>query len=393
MVTARPAGKKPVLLYVINEAFFFLSHRSELAQAALGEFEVHLAAPQDHVWAPAGFDVSQIKAMGIQWHALPLSRRGQSPIQELRTVFHLARIMREVRPSLMHLLTIKPNIYGGLLARVMGVPAVVYSMTGLGQVFVARGLHGRLRRLAIRAVLALAFSHRNATVIVQNSSDFNVVASLLPAAQAPVLIKGAGADLSAFNVTPEPEGPPLTILAARLIWEKGIGEFAAAAKIIREKGIAARFALVGDTHSSNPRAVPEETLRSWAPIVEWWGRRDDMPAVMAAAHIVSLPSGYGEGVPKVLIEAAAAGRPIVASDIPGCREVVVEGQNGLLVPVGNADALAAALERLIQNAPERVRMGARGRSIAEAEFDVRVVVDNTVGIYRHLLKAWSSSGR
>jgi len=382
------AAKKPILLFVINEAFFFLSHRKELAMAASQDFEVHIAAPPDHVWAPAGFDISEITRLGITWHDLPLSRRGQKPWEEIRTIFVLACIIRKLRPTILHLLTIKPNLYGGVLARLLGVPGVVFGITGLGQIFVAAGFFARVRRALSKALLSFAFSHPHAMVTVQNAHDLAVVRTLVSQGdRALLLLRGSGVDLSRFQFAPEQPGVPLAILAARLIWEKGVGEFAAAARILNDRGVALRFALVGDTQESNPRAVPPATLRSWEPLVEWWGRRDDMPAIMAAAHIVCLPSTYGEGVPKVLIEAAASGRPIVATDIPGCREIVVDGKTGFLVPPGNPEALAHALERLARNAPLRHEQGLAARQMAEAEFDVRSVVKKTLGAYAALLHA------
>ena len=203
---------------------------------------------------------------------------------------------------------------------------------------------------------------------------------------ATVLIQGSGVDLEMFKPAPEAAGEPVVILPSRLIWEKGIQEFADAARQLREEGIAARFALIGNTHPSNPRAVPEETLRRWADggIVEWWGRREDMPEVMAQSHIVCLPSKYGEGVPKVLLEAAAAGRAIVATDTPGCREVVEDGVEGLLVPPGESAALATALRRLIGQPDERKAMGAAGRARAIADLDIDQVVARTLEIYGEL---------
>ena len=202
------------------------------------------------------------------------------------------------------------------------------------------------------------------------------------------LIRGSGVSLESYRATVQPDGvDALVILPARLIWEKGVGEFVSAARALKERGVAARSALVGDTRASNPRAVPEAQLREWAAegVVEWWGRREDMAAVFARSHIVCLPSTYGEGVPKVLLEAAASARPIVASDIPGCREVVRTGENGLLVRPGDAVHLEQALETLIADPAMRGRMGRRSREIAEDHFSIDDIAAQTLEVYTDLI--------
>ena len=380
--------KKPILLFVANEVYFFISHRLPIAQEAQSRgYDVHLAAPGDHVWAPAGFSTTELERLRITFHEVPMSRRGTHPLQELKTFFTLLRIYRDLQSDIVHHLTIKPNLYGGLAARLARLPAVVSAITGLGQMFVASGVRLRLLQPFVLRVMRLALGHRNARVIIQNISDrdFLVKNSVVKTANT-VLIKGSGVDLSQFKPVPEPDCDPIVILPSRLIWEKGIQEFVDAARILRETGVAARFALVGNTHSSNPRAVPEAILQAWDEegVVEWWGRREDMPQVMAESHIVCLPSKYGEGVPKVLLEAAAAGRPVVATDTPGCREVIEDGVQGLLIPVADSEALATALRRLILDQNERVAIGAAGRNRAVRDLDIAEVVACTLSIYAEL---------
>ncbi|MBT4743912.1 MAG: glycosyltransferase, partial [Rhodospirillaceae bacterium] len=276
--------KRPILLFAVNEAFFFVSHRLPIALEAQRQgYDVHIAAPGDNVWAPQDYSVSALAAHGLTYHEIPISRRGTRPIQELRTFLALFGLYRRLRPDIVHHLTIKPNLYGGIAARLVGVPGVVYAITGLGQMFVATRGPLRLVRPMVLSLMRFAFGHRNARVIVQNTSDRaflidNGVAQM----NATVLIQGSGVDLELFKPAAETAGEPVVILPSRLIWEKGIQEFVDAAKQLRREGITARFALIGNTHSSNPRAVPEATLRGWADdgIVEWWGRREDMPEVM-----------------------------------------------------------------------------------------------------------------
>ncbi|MBM3567477.1 MAG: glycosyltransferase family 4 protein [Alphaproteobacteria bacterium] len=381
---ATPRGR---LLFVINETWFFMSHRRPVAEAARAMgFEVHVAAPDDHVWAPKDFGVEALPKAGFTYHPIPLSRRGINPLGELRTLWALWRLYRRLRPDLVHHLTIKPVLYGGVVARLAGVPAVISGITGLGQVFVGRGPAFALLRAIAKLAYRWALGHRNLQVIVQNPEDGETLIAAGAIGRERVnLVRGSGVRLEDFPGGPEPAGVPLVILPARLIWEKGVAEFVEAAGRLRGR---ARFVLVGDTHPSNPRAVPEAKLRGWQDdgTVEWWGRRDDMPEVFAACHIVCLPSRYGEGVPKVLIEAASAGRAIVTTDMPGCREIVRHEENGLLVAPGAIDPLVEALARLIEDPALRARLGAAGRRIVAEGFSTEEVVRRTLAVYERVLR-------
>ena len=393
---AAPSLRGTTILFVANEAYFFYSHRLPVARAAIAEgAHVHLAAPTDHVWAPASFDIAVLEREGIRFHPLPVSRRGRNPFEELATLLAMARLFRAIKPDLLHLLTIKPILYGGALARWLAVPAVVMAFTGLGHVFAGRERSLALIRPFVLALLRIGLGHPKLRAIFQNRGDFETIvgATGFPRRMATV-IPGAGVELDRFRPRPATPGVPLAILAARLIWDKGIAEFVEAARIARQRGAEVRFVLVGDTHPSNPRAVPEAQLRAWAAegTVEWWGRRDDMDEVLAAAAIVCLPSTYGEGVPKVLLEAAASGRAVVATDIAGCREAVVDGETGILVPVNDASALAQAIGELLPAPDRRIAMGLRGRQRVEAEFDERDVASRTLAVYSDLLARQGAGG-
>lgn len=386
---AAPSLRGTTILFVANEAYFFYSHRLPVARAAIAEgAHVHLAAPTDHVWAPASFDIAVLEREGIRFHPLPVSRRGRNPFEELATLLAMARLFRAIKPDLLHLLTIKPILYGGALARWLAVPAVVMAFTGLGHVFAGRERSLALIRPFVLALLRIGLGHPKLRAIFQNRGDFETIvgATGFPRRMATV-IPGAGVELDRFRPRPATPGVPLAILAARLIWDKGIAEFVEAARIARQRGAEVRFVLVGDTHPSNPRAVPEAQLRAWAAegTVEWWGRRDDMDEVLAAAAIVCLPSTYGEGVPKVLLEALAAGRAVVATDIPGCREVIVDDENGVLVAPGDPDALARAVIALADDPARRARLGAAGRRLAEASLGVEAIAQATLAVYRDAL--------
>jgi glycosyltransferase involved in cell wall biosynthesis len=372
------------ILFFVTEDWYFCSHRLPLAVAA----------------KEAGYDVTVvtrvrqhegvIKSHGLKLVPIELSRHGLNPLVDLPLVAKLFRIYRHERPSLVHHVAMKPILYGSLVAHLLGVPAVVNAFPGLGYLYASASRRAWFVRALLERILRRLLRGPNTRTIVQNPDDLQrlVDEDVLEPARS-VLIRGSGVNLSVYAPRPEHAGVPLVILASRMLWDKGVGEFVAAAKDLREQGMAARFALVGGTDSGNPRAVSLAQLSAWneTGAVEWRGRRNDMPRIFAESHIVCLPTYYGEGVPKVLIEAAACGRPIVATDVRGCREVVRHGENGLLVPPRDPKALAEALRVLIQDPDLRARMGRRGRQIAESDFSVEKVVRETLALYRELLPA------
>lgn len=374
---------RPRLLFTVNQAAFFLSDRLAIARAAAqAGFDVHVATPAEP-------EAEAIRAEGFAFHPVPISRRGVNPWQEARTLWSLVRLYRALRPHIVHLVTIKPVIYGGLAARLSGVPAVESAVTGLGYVFIEPGPRGAALRWLARTAYRLALGHPNGRAIFQNPDDrAEFLARGLVAERATVLIKGACVDGRIFTPRPEAAGAPLVVLPARMLWDKGVGEFVEAARSLRAAGVEARFALVGDTDPGNPAAIPRPRLTAWRDegVVEWWGHRTDMPSVLAEAHVVCLPS-YREGLPKSLIEAAACARPIVATDVPGCREAARPGVNALLVPARDPRALAEAIRRLVADPALRRELGARGRALAEAEFSLERVLGDTLALHDELLCA------
>jgi glycosyltransferase involved in cell wall biosynthesis len=343
--------------------------------------DVHVALPQE----PGLEDIS---SQGVTVHIIYLRRLSTRPLDELRSLVSLIRLYQRLRPTLVHHICLKPILYGGIAARMIGVPAVVNTLTGLGPLFSRRTGKVRVLRPIIMRGLRFCFFHKNHHVIVQNPDDqgWLIASGIVPGDRA-VLIRGSGVDLSLFMPKPEPDGLPMVLMASRLLWEKGVGEFVAAARVLRARGSRARFMLLGEPDHCHPSAVPLPMLEHWRDTgdVEWLGWRHDMPAWIAQSHIVCLPSYYGEGVPRILLEAAASGRPIVTTDFPGCREVVRHDQNSLLVPVRDVEALIAAIAQLIENAPLRAAMGTRGREIAVNEFSLEQVIDANLAVYRSLL--------
>lgn len=369
------------VLYVVNDAGFFLSHRARLAAAARDAgYDVHVATPP-------GSLVAKICAEGFTFHPIPMVRSGMHLLRELRTLWALVRLYRRLGPDLVHHVTIKPVLYGGIAARIARVPAIVSAITGLGYVFSTRRKRTRLLKRLVKIGYRSAFRHPNIAVVFQNPDDrADFLRENIVRSQCAVLIKGSGVDMREFAPRAVPAaGSPLVICASRMLYSKGIGDFVAAAEQLLRAGLKARFALVGDSDPANPKSISHAELAAWASDtgIDWWGPREDMPKIMAQADVVCLPS-YREGVPKVLIEAAAAGRAIVATDVPGCREIVRHEENGLLVPPRDITALAAALERLITDPSLRARMGARGREIAVLEFSLEHVIRETLAVYKRL---------
>lgn len=361
------------LVFLVTEDWYFVSHRLALAKAAKeAGFEVT-------VITRCNAECAGIEAAGLRVVPFDMARRGLNPLGLLREVVGVARLYRKLKPDIVHHVALRPVVVGGLAARLAGVRSAVSAIAGLG--FAFTGGRGGWLQQAMRALLRLALAR--GVVIVQNPDDAAAVQGLGVAPERIRLITGAGVDTARFAPRPEPEGRPVVMLASRLLWDKGVGEFVEAARRLKGR---ARFVLVGAPDPGNPASVAEGDLYAWVQdgIVEWWGRRDDMAEVLSAAHIVCLPS-YREGLPKVLLEAMACGRACITTDAPGCRDCVRDGDNGLLVPVKDAAALTAAIERLIDDRNLRQRMGERGRERAVAEFSQDRVIDATLAVYAEAL--------
>ena len=374
-----PAGESRRILYVVNIGWFFLSHRLSLAIAAKNEgFDVHVACGIDHP-----DEEEAIRRNGLKFHRLSLSRASRSPIGEARVILEMLQLFRRLRPSVIHLVSIKPVIYGGVLARFSSNAKIVSAISGLGYVFSASGLAWGVARAAIRLAYRVALGGMSTNVIFQNRDDMAsfVEAGIIPARKAR-LIRGSGVDLSEFTAVPEPVGLPKVVLAARMLRDKGVLDFIEAARLLRQEGVACRFVLVGGIDRDNPAALSAADLAAAAGSagVDWIGHTSDMAGEFQSAHIVCLPS-YREGLPKSLLEAAASGRPMVATDVPGCREVVVDGVTGFLVPPQSPAALVVALRILIEDKALRQRFGKNARALCEKEFGIESVVAETLTLY------------
>lgn len=369
------------LLFLVNNPAFFVSHRLPLALAARDAgYDVHVATMD----GPA---VAEIRAHGLIHHVVPLSRSGTNPWTEARSLWAFWRLLRALRPDLVHAVTIKPVLYGGIARRLARVPAFVAAISGLGYVFMqTAGPRGLLRRVALM-LYRFALAGRNSRVIFQNAADRDVLvdAGAVRPDQT-VMLRGSGVDLDRFAPRPWPEEPVTICMASRLLRDKGVEEFVAAARMARDRGARLRWRLAGSPDPGNPASVDPALVRGWesAGLVEYVGECADVAALYAQSHIVVLPS-YREGLPKSLIEAAACGRPVVTTDVPGCRDAVEPGVSGLLVPARDARALADAVLRLADDASLRERMGAAGRALAERDFGLAGIVQAHLTLYAELI--------
>lgn len=372
---------KPRILFFITEDWYFWSHRLPIARAVRDTgFEVLIATRVDQ-------HKERIEKEGFKLIPIHLVRRNKNIFRGIFNTLEIIKIYRREKPDIVHHVAMKPILYGSWAARIAGIPAVVNALAGLGFIFVAQVCKTSiLRRLVIFAYRS-AFSAKNTIGIFQNLDDLKLfVDGGVVKSEKAVLIRGSGVDTSRFVHFLEPAGIPIIVLASRMLWDKGVGEFVDATRILNKDGIKCRMILVGNADPENPASIPEKTLRRWhfEGIVEWWGHREDIPEVFAKSNIVVLPS-YREGLPKVLLESASCGRAIVATNVPGCREIVHHNENGLLVPPHDSKALADALKVLIKNPELRAKMGARGREIVEAEFSEEIVVKQTMEVYERLL--------
>ncbi|PTO51487.1 glycosyltransferase family 1 protein [Vibrio splendidus] len=368
------------LLFVVNVDWFFLSHRLPIALEAIKKgYEVHLAC---NVTSKREL----IQSYGIILHEIPLSRSGINLLGELSTLLSLARIIRKVNADIIHSVTIKPVIYANVLAKLLGNARRVSSISGLGYVFIANGMKAKLLRAMVSRFYKLAISGAD-SIIFQNTADRDVLSKLgVVQKHQEVMIRGSGVNLSDYVVQPEPEREMVVMLVARLLVDKGVNEFFGAAKLVNQKYSNVRMVLVGDIDPGNPKSITEAQLKLWGEsnAIEHWGYSHDISDTMAKANIIVLPS-YREGLPKSLIEAAACGRPVITTNVPGCRDAIEEGKTGLLVPPRKIEELAEAIFILLDDKGMRQRFGENGRALAVSAFNIRDVVSKHLDIYNRSL--------
>ena len=376
----------PRLLFIVNVDWFFLSHRLPIALEAKRQgFDVHVATAFTD-------KKDDLKEYGFTLHQMPADRGKMGVGSLFSSLWFLFRLIQTVQPDLVHLVTIKPVLLGGIAARLLRVPGVVVAISGLGAVFLTEGFWGKVRRFFVKQIYGLALKQNRLKVIFQNRDDERIISSFVSLNENEIcLIKGgSGVDLSVYQPQPVPEGRPVVMFAARLLRDKGLQEFIDAVELLQKQesvqSLDPRFVLVGQIDMENPASFTQaelDQIESHSQI-EVWGYQSDMQNVLSRAHIVVLPS-YREGFPKVLIEAAACGRAVITTDVPGCRDAIINGETGFLVPAKNSLQLAEAMERFLLS-PELVKtMGEKGRHLAVSHFDIKQVVAQHMQIYEDLL--------
>ncbi|MGY9006706.1 MAG: glycosyltransferase family 4 protein [Alphaproteobacteria bacterium] len=377
---ATPEG--PRVLFLVTEDWYFCSHRLPVARALRDAgFRVGVACRV----ANHG---DTIRGEGFELIEIPMSRRSINPFHALATIFRIIRAYKDFRPDVVHQVALKPAILGSIAARFAGVPRVINAIAGLGFVFTS----DRPKAKILRPILHLAFrallDRDNGLVIVQNPDDgARLSESGAVDPKRIILIPGSGVDLDRFHPAPEPTGTVRVTLVARMIREKGIDDMIEAARILKDRNIDISVTLAGDPDPENPSSIPPEQLEKWRSkgIIEYLGHVDDVAKLWAESHIAVLPSYYGEGIPLSLIEAAAAGLPMIAVDGPGLREVVIHDKTGLLIPARNANALADAITTLARDGDLRKRMGDAARQHAAKTFGREAIAVKTLGVYRTLM--------
>lgn len=373
------AGPAPRLLYVVTEDWYFLSHRLPMARAARAAgFEVHVATNN-------GTDADDIRREGFTVHPVRFGRGRVSPVRSIRTVMALRKIYRAVAPAIVHHVAVQPSVLGILASVGLGF-ASIYAITGLGHAFISKSGTARSLRTGIGVLLRFGLNRRRAVGVVQNPDDRDMLTSLGVKPDHIVLIPGSGIDADRLRPIPEPGGPVTAAYVGRMLDDKGVRTLMAAHRIVRESDTRCDLLLAGTPDPANPASIPQLEVAAWGrePGVTWLGQVADISTVWQRAHIAVLPSRR-EGLPKSLLEAAACGRPLIATDVPGCREIVIHEKTGLLVPVDDAQALADAIVRLARSSSLRIRLGVAARRLVDERFSADLIGKATVALYRRLL--------
>jgi glycosyltransferase involved in cell wall biosynthesis len=370
------------LLYVVTEDWYFLSHRLPMARAAKAAgYEVHVATR-------FGKGREEIEKEGFATHPLSWQRGSISGWHSLRGVIELREVLNKVRPEIQHNIALKPVLLGSVAA--LGVPGIklVNSLTGLGTLFIGNhGTSGTTRNLVRRALKAL-LGRKGTVTVVQNPDDRRFVLELGVPEGAVLTIPGSGVDIEHLKPMPEPPPPVVAAYAGRMLADKGVLTLIEAFSLATSRGTPLQLLLAGDTDKENPGSLAPEQLREFASAfgIRWLGHVADIRDVWEKAHFAVLAS-YREGLPKSLLEAAACGRPMVATDTTGCREIAIDGKTALTVPVNDAPALAEAMTKMASDPEMRARFGKAARELVEEKFSSEAIGKATVALYESLAPA------
>ena len=370
--------KKKIILFVVNQAKYLISHRLVIArEAQKSGYEVHIAVPFKD-------EIELLKKENFQLHKIPISRSGINLFGEIISILSIWRVIIKVNPNLVHLISIKAVIYGGIVTRLHSIPAVM-AISGLG--YLSSSGKESWVKYFIEPLFRLSLNQKENLVIIQNRSDEKAL-KLIGALERnqSKLIPGSGVNINKFKFTSIPESTPMILMPSRMLWDKGVGVFVNSAKIVKSQKTSVKFVLAGPYDPDNPSSISMLQLNKWndSGVIEWWGDRDDMPDVYKKSHIVVFPTNYGEGVPKVLLEASSSGRPIITTNTPGCNDIIIDKVNGLLVSPNDPELLASSIINLLNDRSMMTEMGRIGREMAKDCFDVKHVVKEHLLIYATL---------
>lgn len=384
--------KHAKVLFLVTEDYYFLSHRIAFGRALVAE----------------GYDVAVgcrlsgkedvIATAGIKVFPIPFARERLSPLAVLRACMAVRKLIATFAPDVVHLVALRPILVGWIATLGMRRPPFINAFTGLGSLFIGTAVSWRLRlaRWVVRLLFRRVFRHSRAYNVFQNQDNLeDLVSRGLSPRSASLLIRGSGVDTDSWTPRPEPENdPPVVLFLSRLLRDKGVKELIDASLLLKNRNVPHQLRLVGDCDYCNPTSFTESEVRQWHAegLVEWLGPRTDVLEQMSAANLVVLPS-YGEGLPKVLLEAGVAERAVVTCDVPGCREIVLHRQNGLLVPCKNPQALADAIEELVRDPVMRRTFASRHRARVCAEFSQKIVHEQFLRLYAEILRTGRSAGR
>lgn len=372
---------KKKLLFVVNVDWFFISHRLPLATRAIEKgYEVHLACNFSQ-------PIELMGAEGIICHQIPFTRSNYNPVNALVIFKYILKLFKEINPDLVHLVTIKPILFGGIASRLLKVPATVFAISGLGYIFISKGIIASIRKKLIGLIYSFAFNCKNLCVIFQNTEDQNELSVLTGLNKKySVIIPGSGVNIEKFSFSRLPKSSPTIMMASRLLKDKGVHEFVSAAKIVKKINNKIKFVLVGTPDPENPSSISLEELNGWinAEYIEFWGHKTDMAKIISQSTIFVLPS-YREGLPKVLIEASSCGRPIITTNVAGCRDAIINNKTGLLVEKCNEKDLADKIIALSSDLKRCEEMGVFGRKLVEEKFSENLIVNQHMDVYERLL--------
>jgi glycosyltransferase involved in cell wall biosynthesis len=377
---------KKSLLILVSHLSFFISHRLEIAIAAKQKgYDVKVAVGE------LDADVKYLNKIGIDYFHVPIDRGGTNIYKDLKSIFLIWKLFKKINPKIIHLVTIKPYLYGGIIARLTKVPCVVSAVSGLGSLFIHKNISSTLYRFFLFPLYKIAFNHHNQCVIFQNNSDAKLLLNWGVLNKKKIqIIKGSGVNIKKFTKLKETNKIPTISLVSRLLSDKGVHEFVSAADILHRRNISAKFLIAGGLDLKNPTGLTINDLKKLKKNrnIKFLGHRKNISLLYANSHIICLPS-YREGFPKSLIEAAAASRAVITTNVPGCRDSIIPNKTGLLVPVKNANKLANAIQFLIENPKIRKSMGKAGRKLAKNQYQIKLVINTHIKIYERLLNKLS----